>query len=142
MRGARLAAEFGGDFLYVHKRARIGGIELGGLGMEDQVGAGVLDEHSVGGEVARVGGQILVRCELNGVQKHAHHHAVAFGDCTLDEALVTLVEIPHRGDEAHGQPLGLPLAHGLLCLLDGCCNIHRRVVFLAQLVQFLDDVVT
>ena len=130
MRRARLAAELRGDSLNVHERAGVGRVELGGLRVKHQVGAGPLDEFDVGVEVARVGGQILVRGELDGVQKHAYHHAVALGDGAFDEAFVPLVEISHRGDEADGEPFGLPFADNVFRLFDGCCDIHKDAFFL------------
>ncbi len=90
--------------------------------MEHERGAGALDQALVGLEVARVGGQILVRRELDGVEEHADHHAVVFGDGALDQALMAFVQVPHGGDQTNAEPFGLPLADDLLGLFDGGCN--------------------
>ena len=122
MRRARLAAQLGGDALDVDVGARIGEVQVGGLGMEHQRGAGALDQALVGLEVARVGFQVLARGELDGVDEHADHDAVVLGDGALDQALVALVQVAHGGNEAHGQALRLPLADNLFRLFRGGGN--------------------
>ena len=122
MRRARLAAQLGGDALDVDVGARIGEVQVGGLGVEHQRGAGALDQALVGLEIARVGFQILARGELDGVHEHADHDAVVLGDGALDQALVALVQIAHGGNEAHAQALRLPLADNLFRLFRGGGN--------------------
>ena len=135
MRRAGLAAQLGGDALDVDEGAGVRGVELLGLGVEDERGARVLDQALVSLEVAGIGCQVLVGSELDGVEKDADHDAVVFCDGAFDQAPVTLVQIAHGGDEANAQALGRPLADNLLGLLDSSCNGKHGVCFLSGLLK-------
>ena len=79
--------------------------------MKDKRCASAFAQFRISLEIAGVAREVFVGGKLRGVQKHAHHNAVVFGNCALDKALVALVQIAHRGHQANRKAFLFPLAN-------------------------------
>ena len=99
-------------------------VHLGRFGMEDQIGPHLLRERAVVLEVARVGVEVLVGRELNGIQKDRNDHLIVVLARLLDEARVSFVQVAHRGNEPDGLAFPLPRARDLLGLFNRVGDLH------------------
>ena len=113
------------ELVHVHIGTGVGRVHLGGFGVKDQCGAGLLAELAVAIEIARVALQILGRTKLRGVHEVGHDNAVVLGRSAHDQALVALVQKSHGGNESDRQAFTLPCAHLLADLGDGSCCLHH-----------------
>ena len=111
MNRTALSAQLLGDSGHVNERARVFGVHLGRLRVEDERCTGAFAQFRIGLEIAGVAREVFVGGKLRGVQKHAHHNAVVFGNCALDEALVTLMQIAHRRHQANRKAFLFPFAN-------------------------------
>ena len=102
MGGALGAFEGFGEEGFLDPGGVVLGVEVGGAGEEDGVGAFGLAEGEVVLFAAGVGVVVFVGGELGGVDEDGDDDAVAalFGEA--DEGEVALVEAAHGGDEADG----------------------------------------
>ncbi len=73
---AERSAELLAQALHVHDRGVALRVDVGGLGHEDDVGAGLFQQGDVAFEVSRVSVEVLAGTELRGVHEDADHDAV------------------------------------------------------------------
>ena len=135
MNRTAFSAQFLGDSRHVNERARVFGIHLGRFRMEDERCASALAQFRIGLEIAGIAREVFVGGKLRGIQKHAHHNTVVFGDCALDQALVALMQIAHRGHQANRKAFLFPLANLRLHVFHGISDFHRSSFFKVRVHQ-------
>ena len=79
--------------------------------MKDERRTSAFAQFRIGLEITGIACKVFIWSKLRGVQKHAHHNAVVFGNCALDKALVALMQIAHRGHQANRKAFLFPFAN-------------------------------
>ena len=103
MAGAERAAKPAGQLRNMDGRQPGFRIHLPDVRREDQRRAGLFEQGEVGGFVARIGGEILVRPELGWVDEDGRNDGVATRSSRVDEADMAGVQRPHCRREANGK---------------------------------------
>ena len=103
MAGAERAAKPAGQLRNMDGRQAGFRIHLPDVRREDQRRAGLFEQGEVGGFVARIGGEILVRPELGWVDEDGRDDGVATRSSRVDEADMAGVQRPHCRREANGK---------------------------------------
>ena len=119
-----------GKTVHIDISAEIIKVHILFLRMENKGSTGIFAKSRVSFQISRISSQILCWTKLDRIDKHTDNHLIILGNCLIDQAFVSFVQISHSWHQTDCQSLLSPFFYFFSYLFYCGYNFHRSISIL------------